>query len=234
MAVPKWAQCMGPVAVLLAAVAAGQPAVSQPAKPPTLTGSEAAMAVEVPAQRFSGPPEYPRRHFRINNPAALSAPEAEAIYDGLRQEMARRYAASGDATAAAYQGWTRFNTAPYGSSTHGRRYVNNYANDVAWGYGRAEEAGRLPVGSVIAKDSFVVTDDGGIQPGPLFVMEKMPAGFNYVSGDWRYSVITGAGELAGRTAGPGAERVEFCISCHLAREEEDHLFFVPEAFRSPP
>jgi hypothetical protein len=225
---------MGLVAVMLAVGAGTRPALSQSAKPPTMTRSEAAIAVEEPAQRFSGPAERPRRHFRIGNPAALSAPEAEAIYDDLREDMARRYAASGDAAAGAYQGWTRFNMAPYGSSTHGRRYVNNYANDIARAYGRAEEAGRFPVGSVIVKDSFVVTDDGGIRPGPLFVMEKMPAGFNYVSGDWRYSVITGAGELAGRTAGPGAERVEFCIACHLAREREDHLFFVPEAFRSTP
>lgn len=229
MAVPKWVQRASLAAVVLAHSAGSQAAMAQ-----TVTGSEAAIAVETPEQRFSGPADHPRRHFRISNPAALSATEAEAIYDALRADMARRYAASGDATAGSYQGWTRFNTAPYGSMTHGRRFVNNYANDIARDYGRAEAAGRFPVGSVVAKDSFVVTDDGNIEPGPLFVMEKMPAGFNYVSGDWRYSLITGAGELAGRTAGPGAERVEFCISCHLAREEQDHLFFVPEAFRSTP
>ncbi|WP_193370515.1 cytochrome P460 family protein [Pelagibius marinus] len=229
MTVPKLVRRACLAAALLAIGAGAQPAAAQ-----TATGSQAAVGAEGPAQRFSGPAERPRRHFRVSDPVELSAEEAEEIYLGLRRELARGYAASGDAAAGAYQGWTRFNTAPYGSMTHGRRYVNNYANEIARAYGAPEQAGRFPVGSVIAKDSFVVTDTGDIRPGPLFVMEKMPPGFNYVSGDWRYSVVTAAGELAGRTAGAGAERVEFCIACHLAREAQDHLFFVPEAFRSAP
>ncbi|MEO3430003.1 cytochrome P460 family protein [Pelagibius sp. CAU 1746] len=234
MAVPKWVQNTSRLAVVLAILAGAQTASSQPVTEPGFSGSEASAAAEPRGYRFSGPPERPRRHFRVSNPAILSAAEAESIYDGLKAEMARRYAASGDAAAASYQGWARFNTAPYGSSTHGRRYVNNYANDIARGYGKAGTAGRLPVGSIVAKDSFIVTEKGEVQPGPLYVMEKMPAGFSYVTGDWRYSVITGAGELAGRTEGPGAARVEFCIACHLAREKEDHLFYVPESFRSSP
>jgi len=60
---------------------------------------------------------------------------------------------------------------------------------------RFEAAGRLPVGSVIAKDSFSVTETGGILLGPLFVMEKMPAGFNPASGDWRYTLIQPDGRI---------------------------------------
>jgi len=70
-----------------------------------------------------------------------------------------------------------------------------------------------------------------VAPGPLFLMEKMPAGFNYVSGDWRYTMIMPDGRIFGVTKGENAERVEYCITCHLAREDNDHLFFVPEAFR---
>ena len=33
------------------------------------------------------------------------------------------------------------------------------------------------------------------------------------------------------TGGEGAERVEYCIGCHLAREDLDHLYFVPEERR---
>lgn len=225
MAVPAWVKVAG-LTVLLAAL--GAPA----ARAQTAAAGEVADDQQV--QRFSGPPERPRRHFRISDPADLPAPEAQDIYDDLRDDLGRRYRRSGDPTAGAYQDWTRFNTAPYRSATHGRRYVNNYANDLARDYGAAEEAGDLPVGAVVAKDSFQVPAEGEIQPGPLFVMEKMPEGFNYVSGDWRYSMITADGDLAGRTRGPGAERVEFCISCHLAREDSDHLFFVPPAFRPAP
>ena len=56
--------------------------------------------------------------------------------------------------------------------------------------------------------------------------------FNYVSGDWRYTMVMPDGSLYGTTKGDGAERVEFCIGCHLARETQDHLFLVPEAYRS--
>ena len=80
----------------------------------------------------------------------------------------------------------------------------------------------------------LTTADGDIAPGPIFVMEKMAAGFNYVSGDWRYSVIGPEGEVWGTTNGAGAERVEFCIGCHLAREKYDHLYFVPKKFRVGP
>ena len=217
-------------ALLLAGLSVGALAESAAAQSLAANPSLAAdppVAAETPLQRFSGPPEHPRRHYRVADPATLAPAEAQAIYDRLRPDLARRYAAGGDASAGSYQSWRKFNSAPYSSMTHGRRFVNNYANEAAEAYGEAEGAGQLPVGAIVAKDSFVVTKAGEIRPGPLFLMEKMPAGFNYVTGDWRYSMVTAGGELAGRTGGPGAERVEFCISCHLAQEAQDHLFFVP-------
>ena len=194
-------------------------------------GSGASGAAGSAQQSFSGPPEQPRRHDRVGNPAGLSPAEAEVIYAELRGSILRGYARSGNTTAETFGSWTRYNTAPYRSATHGRRYVNNYANAIAQPYGQGEAGVPLPPGAIVVKDSFTVTTAGDIAPGPLFVMEKMPPGFNYLTGDWRYAMVTADGELAGRTGGPGAERVEFCISCHLAREAQDHLYFVPPAYR---
>jgi len=177
---------------------------------------------------ISGDPTRPRRHFRIKNPKFLDATEAEAIYQRLRGRMAAGYVLSG---RRVYSGWKRYNRAPYISATHGRRYVNNYANARGAAYGRFEEAGRLPVGSIIAKDSFSVTEDGAINPGPLFLMEKMAKGFNYTSGDWRYSEIMPDGSVLGVTRGVNAAAVEYCIGCHLAVESQDHLYFPPPAMR---
>ena len=56
---------------------------------------------------------------------------------------------SSSQSAAAYQGWTRYDRAPYRSVAYGRRFLNNYANEKARAYGRFENAGRLPVGPVI-------------------------------------------------------------------------------------
>ena len=183
---------------------------------------------------ISGDPDQPRRHFRVREPARIGAAEAEAIYRGLAADMADIYGLSGDRRAASYQGWGRYNSAPYLSVTHGQRYVNNYANRLARDYGRFEEAGVFPVGAVIAKDSIAITAAGEVYPGPLFVMEKMPEGFSNASGDWRYTMVMPDGSLLGVTKGESAQRVEFCIGCHLAREDFDHLYFPPRKFRAVP
>jgi hypothetical protein len=184
--------------------------------------------------QISGDPENPRRHFRIRRPARLAPAEAEEIYRQLVDELVAGYAPSDHPAARDYRGWRRYNSAPYLSATHGNLYINNYVNEAGRAYGRFENAGVLPVGAIIAKDSFVVERSGEVRPGPLFVMEKMPKGFNYVSGDWRYTQIMPDGEIFGETHGEGAERVSFCIGCHLAVEQQDHLFFIPAPYRVAP
>ena len=184
--------------------------------------------------QISGDPEQPRRHFRVRDPARIGGAEAEAVYRGLAADMAAIYALSGDPLAASYQGWGRYNSAPFLSATHGQRYVNTYANRLARDYGRFEDAGAFPVGAVIAKDSIAITASGEVYPGPLFLMEKMPEGFSNASGDWRYTMVMPDGSLFGVTRGEGAQRVEYCIGCHLARERHDHLYFPPKEFRAVP
>jgi hypothetical protein len=198
--------------------------VTQPGAPRAGDGDQLA--------QISGDPNQPRRHFRVRRPAKLAPGEAESIYRGLIDDLIAGYAAAEHPAARHYRNWRRYNTAPYLSVTHGNVYINNYANETAEAYGRFEEAGRLPVGAVVAKDSFIAERSGEIRPGPLFVMEKMGKGFNYVSGDWRYTMIMPDGVLFGETRGEDAERVEYCIGCHLAVEDQDHLFFVPSPFRT--
>ena len=183
---------------------------------------------------ISGDPDRPRRHYRERAPALLSPDEATKVYDDLAESLAENYAKSGHPAAAAYLGWTRYNSAPYLSLTHGNTYISNYVNEIGAAYGRFEEAGVMPVGTVIAKPSFVVAKDGATRPGPLFLMEKMAPGFKYVTGDWRYTQIMPDGVLFGETDGDDGERVEYCIGCHLAVEAQDHLFFIPHAYRVSP
>jgi hypothetical protein len=133
--------------------------------------------------------------------------------------------------AKSYRGWRRYNWAPYRSATHGERFVNNYGNAIGKDYGRFEEAGVMPVGTILAKDSFAVTAQGDVYPGPLFIMEKMPAGFDADGGDWRYSMILPDGSYFGVSQGVQGERVEFCRSCHQVAKEQDFLFLVPEENR---
>lgn len=209
----RWTGLGAAVAVLMAA---GSAAVARPAL----------------GQEEASDPAKPQRHFRVERPADLSDADALSVYSRILDDMVAGYRLSGDTTARDFRAWRRFNKAPYRSQTHGERFVNNYGNATAKAYGAYEKAGSLPVGSILAKDSFAVTSSGDVFTGPLFLMEKMPAGFNAASRDWRYSMIMPDGSLFGVTGGSGSARVEFCITCHQAAgDERDHLFFMPEAYR---
>ena len=165
----------------------------------------------------------------------LTAEEAIAAYKCMQPEMLAIYAKSGLATAKTYRNWSGFNVRPYVSDTHGGRYVNNYANKAGEkAYGKFEKAGKLPVASVLAKDSFLVDATGRLSVGPLFLMEKMKAGFNASSGNWRYTLIGPNGKVIGVTGGEGSKNVEFCAECHAGvGDTQDHLFFLPDDVRKP-
>lgn len=180
----------------------------------------------------SGEAQKPTRHFRVDKPAGLTPADALIIYSRILKDMVDGYALSLIPAAKSYSTWRRYNKTPYRSAQHGERYVNNYANGIAKNYGRFEEAGTMPVGAVLAKDSFAVTARGDVFSGPLFVMEKMPVGFNEESRDWRYSMIMPDGSLFGATNGVGSDRVQFCIACHkVVAEEFDQMFFIPKELR---
>ena len=174
---------------------------------------------------------HPTRHFRVPNPARLSDADALSIYDRIRDDMLAAYRLSQNPVATQFYKWRRYNRAPYLSSTHGNRYINNYANRLAKDYGR-QGAGPMPPSAVLAKDSFTVTAQGDVFTGPLFLMEKMEPGFAPEGRDWRYTQIMPDGSLFGTTDGEGGDRMEFCVTCHAtAGEAADHLFFVPDKYR---
>jgi hypothetical protein len=182
-----------------------------------------------PAAEFA----QPTRHFPVPNPARLSNADAVSIYDRIRDDMVAAYRLSQDPVTDRYYTWRRYNRTPYLSTTHGDRYINNYANRVAKSYGQKREA-PMPAGAVLAKDSFTVTGQGDVFTGPLFLMEKMAPGFAPEGRDWRYTMIMPDGSLFGTTNGEGSERMMFCVRCHeTAGDAADHLFFVPEEYRTP-
>ncbi len=160
----------------------------------------------------------------------LTPEEAADAYDCARDYIREAYMVSGDPVAAAYTDYDLYNTAPYLSALHGSRYVNNYGNDVAASYGEWEDGGPMVVGGILAKDSFIVGGDGTVGRGPLFLMEKMEAGFNPDSDDWKYTMILPDGNVFGETNGTSSDAVGFCINCHVVAPV-DHMFFLPQDFR---
>jgi hypothetical protein len=147
--------------------------------------------------------------------------------------MREGYAKSGYTPAAEYMDWQQFTTGPYLSRAHMKRYVSNYANKIAAPYyGRYEQSGKLPVGSALAKDSFVISKGGRVIFSALAIMEKMPPGFNPAGGDWRFTLVLPDGRLFGSTHADDEYTVEFCQKCHVdAGADRDFLFFMPKKYR---
>ena len=168
-----------------------------------------------------------KRHLKIENPAQLKPSESLSVYQSIADELSRGYAASKDKAAMGYRKWRLFNTAPYRSSTHGNRFVNNYANEKSYG----KPGAVMPAGTVIAKDSFTVTADSAIFGGALFLMEKLKAGASPGTGDWRYAMIMPDGSVFGDSTGANPNQVNFCHGCHKAKAGDDYLFFLPNAYR---
>lgn len=169
-------------------------------------------------------------HIAIENPADLSKDEALQIYKSLQRRMARGYGTAQLDQLLNYQSWPLFNDAPYISATHGQRFVNSYANRMAHNYGTLQQGEKLPKGSVLAKDSVTVTDEGNIHPGAMFVMEKLAEGVSPDTADWRYIMILPDGSLFGDTMGFRASAVAYCHDCHEAVADRDYTFFVPEEY----
>ncbi len=89
----------------------------------------------------------------------------------------------------------------------------------------------MPQGTVLAKDSFVVRPDGKVSVGPMFIMQKMVAGFRKSTGDWRYSMILPNGKVAGITGGKGMS-MKFCAECHESvAPDQDYIMLLPDEFR---
>ncbi len=173
----------------------------------------------------------PSGHLKIENPNQLSLDEARRVYDSIADELSAGYALSREPGALGYRKWRLYNKAPYLSATHGNRYVNNYANARAVGYGALRKGERLPEGSILAKDSFTVTSDGEIFAAALFIMEKLAPGKSPGTGDWRYVMILPDGSYFGDTEGDNAADVAYCHVCHKIKKRDDFVFFVPKAYR---
>ena len=147
--------------------------------------------------------------------------------------MQAAYAKSGGPVSNSYQGWARYSNVAYVFGTHGNRYVQNYGNAKAKAYGKFENAGRMPVGAILAKDSFQVTGTGKVAVGPLFVMEKMSAGWNKASDGWKYSMVLPTGAIMGVTKGTNSNAIKFCYECHISvAEDQNSLLFLLEEYRN--
>ena len=145
----------------------------------------------------------------------LTRAEAQKVYDCIAADLhagymigAKRWVPGG--YVADYRNWTPVNTMPANPGFHGGRFLLTWVNTVgAEEYLKyADENVNVPPGTVIAKESFEVTDAGEVQKGPLFIMEKVVAGVSPETDDWFYMMVAPNGQ-------PQAVPViTACSECH--------------------
>ena len=146
----------------------------------------------------------------------LTFKEAQKVYDCIAADLhagymtgAKRWVPGG--YVADYRNWTPANTLPANPGFHGGRFLLTWVNAVgAKEYLRyAEEDSNIPAGTVIAKESFAVSEAGKVQKGPLFIMEKVAAGVSPETNDWFYMMVASNGEPQAVPVMPA------CNECHM-------------------
>ena len=153
-----------------------------------------------------------------------------ALYDCVRDRMAEGYAKSEDPVGSEYRSWTATATRPAVEGAHGERFLLTFANDVAAEqYLKFEEEGvQMPVGSVLAKESFKVrtkgNNKGKLAVGPLFLMTKVGLDEAPETAGWLYGGIQPNGK-------PMKFKQSFCHNCHTAWEAQDSLAYPVEDVR---
>ncbi len=147
--------------------------------------------------------------------AEMTYEDAQALYDCIEAELHAGYMDGPkrwipEEFVADYRGWTPVSRLPADPGFHGERYLLTFVNETgaAEYLEFAEERGPMPEGTVIAKESFAVSEAGVASPGPLFIMQKVAPGTSPATNDWYYMMV-------GANGRPQAVPVETaCSQCH--------------------
>lgn len=155
--------------------------------------------------------------------------DAHAVYTCLADTMSVGYQ-TGDKRwipgefVKDYRTWTPASTLPADPGVHGERFLFTYVNAIgAKEYMKyADEDVAMPVGSVIAKESFFVGENGKSKPGPLFLMQKAETGASPKTNDWYYMMVSPKGT-------PMAVNVyKACNECHQGGYADSDYMAYPE------
>lgn len=157
----------------------------------------------------------------------LTDEQVQGIYDCIKEKLREGYAAEGVEIAKEYQGWKAASTLPAVNGSHGKRFLMTFVNETGFAeYTKfSDERGPMPVGSILAKESFNVNKKGEVKQGPLFFMVKAEAGGDAKEyGDWVYSAYSTKGKAM-------KIKQAFCHGCHSAFEDQDAMGYPGEDYR---
>ena len=156
----------------------------------------------------------------------LTQDQVNGLYECIKDKLREGYASKDAPLTKDYQGWKDAATGPAATGTHGKRFLMTFANDTAYDeYVKySDERGPMPVGSILAKESFNVSKKGKIKKGPVFFMTKVAASDAKEYGNWIYAAVTPKGKVMKVKQG-------FCHGCHGAFEDQDSMGYPGEEVR---
>lgn len=160
------------------------------------------------------------------DPWELTESEVVTLYECMADKMVVAYTKGDNAVAPVYRDWAVTATRPAVKGSHQERFLLTFANDIAAPeYLKfAEEGVAIPVGGILAKESFRVRGEGVTRVGPLFIMEKVGLDQAPDTMGWFYSgVMPNGNELRISQA--------FCHDCHVSWESQDALAYPLEEVR---
>ncbi|MEV8465205.1 cytochrome P460 family protein [Fluviibacterium sp. DFM31] len=161
----------------------------------------------------------------------LTGEEAAAVYDCIAGALKAGYDSGPKRWIPAefvadYRDWTAASAFPAAPGVHSERFLVTYVNDVgAEAYMRYAEDPVIPAGTVIAKESFAVSEAGKVTPGPLFLMQKVEAGTSPETLDWYYMAVAPSG------APMALDVMTACNECHLGYDFQGGLGYPVEEAR---
>ncbi len=145
--------------------------------------------------------------------------DIERLYNCLKDKMAEGYADKGHEVGSTYRTWQATATGPAAPGPHGSRFLFTFANDVAYEqYVKYEDEGgfSMPVGSILAKESFSLSKKNKPRRGPLFIMTKVAEGEADEFDNWVYDAVQPNGKTM-------KIKQSFCHDCHVAFEDQDSM-----------
>lgn len=157
----------------------------------------------------------------------LTNEQVQVLYDCIKSELQTGYSAGGGENTKEYTGWKAASTQPAAPGVHGKRFLMTYVNETGFAeYTRfSDERGPMPVGTIIAKESFNLSKKGVVKKGPLFFMTKVAAGGEADTyGNWVYAAFQPKGKVM-------KIKQKFCHDCHGNFEDQDALGYPLEDFR---
>lgn len=180
-----------------------RPVRLQPAEPVQDGGTGESMAQEPLRSSMPVAPMDPNMAAVLDQPSEpqpavllpgydLSPEEAEAAYACILPQLQALYGASGHALAERWQRWERLEQPPIlVPDAFGMRWLVAHGNERVI-KGRPLEGymdREFVVGATLAMPSFTVSEDGEVDAGPLYIVEKMQRGYSGPYGNWRFTEI---------------------------------------------